>query len=323
MIQQAAAIPQPSMTSSVPASTAVYPQAQAQNAPPSYPTASAPSPEAAYQPAPPQGNPWQEAYNRLAESLSATRPSPQQASYSAPTQQVAPIPTAYAPQTISYQSAPSVSGMPISPYPQTQGYSPAMVQQAPSWSSGASESVSDAYLSSVSGESLEVLNHFGAEAPALLNRYSCVVEDALLAQAQQTAEVLQQVESLGQSMEAARLVIEAAAEDNAAYHLMLTDAELLSDYVNDYFGPNGPYPVETSEDRLAADVYASESRYQQPAAYERPQLEMPEPGYQSAGADDFWSVFSSISDRNPQAAWQLLSQATPEALRSKLLISEA
>jgi hypothetical protein len=51
---------------------------------------------------------------------------------------------------------------------------------------------------------------------------------------------------------------------------------------------------------------------------------MPAPGVQkSAGGDDFWNTFSALSDKNPQQAWQMLSQATPDALRSKVLVSEA
>ena len=44
------------------------------------------------------------------------------------------------------------------------------------------QAVSDAYLSQISDESLEVLEHFGAEAPVLLNQYACAVEDALIEQ---------------------------------------------------------------------------------------------------------------------------------------------
>ena len=44
--------------------------------------------------------------------------------------------------------------------------------------------VSDAYLSQISDASLEVLEHFGAEAPVLLNQYACAVEDALIEQVQ-------------------------------------------------------------------------------------------------------------------------------------------
>ena len=42
-------------------------------------------------------------------------------------------------------------------------------------------------------------------------------------------------------MEAAKGVITAAAEDNAAYHTMMTN-DLLSEYVNDFFGLR-PLPV--------------------------------------------------------------------------------
>ena len=38
----------------------------------------------------------------------------------------------------------------------------------------------DSYLSGISDTSLEVLEHFGAEAPALLNQYCCAVEDKLI-----------------------------------------------------------------------------------------------------------------------------------------------
>ncbi len=196
--------------------------------------------------------------------------------------------------------------------------------------------MSDEYLGNVSQESLEVLQHFGAEAPALLNRYSCVVEDALLAQAQQTADSLKQIEELTGSLETSKSVIDAAAEDNAAYHVMLTNPDLLSEYVGDFFGPEGPYPVETPDDRLAAEVAANEARYiqeqqvapqpqpqPQPQSFERPQMEIPAPGVQAApGGDDFWSSFSEMSERNPAAAWQLLTRATPDALRSKVLVSE-
>ncbi len=133
---------------------------------------------------------------------------------------------------------------------------------------------------------------------------------------------MQQLEQLAGSLEASKLVINAAAEDNAAYHTMMTDPDLLAEYVNEFFGPEGPYPTETAEDRLAAEVYANEARYTSAPTYERPQMDIPAPGVQASESDDFWGMFSVISDRNPAAAWQMLSQASPEALRSKLLISE-
>ena len=153
-----------------------------------------------------------------------------------------------------------------------------------------------------------------------------MVEDALLAQAQQTAEIMQQVEQLTQGMQTAQQVIDAAAEDNAAYHVMLTNPDMLAAYVDDFFGPEGPYPTETSEDRLRAEIEANEARFNRPApapTYQRPEIDMPQPGVQAGSRpDDFWAQFSALSERNPQAAWQMLSQAGPDALRSKILVSE-
>jgi len=319
----AVATPQPSIPSSVAAPTVASPQATPA-APASYPTTSAPAytPEAPV--SVPQANPWQAAYQGLLASLNATQPSQPQAYASPATQPVAPTPAAYQQAPVSYQAAPSVMAPLTSTYPQTQAYSPAMPAQAPSYSSESSAAASDEYLQNVSSESLEVLQHFGAEAPALLNRYACVVEDALLAQARQTAEIAAQLQTIQGQLENSHTVINAAAEDNAAYHTLLTQPELLANYVNDFFGPEGPYPTETANDRLAAEVAAGEQRFAPPApTYQRPQLDMPAPDVQAAsGGDDFWAMFSQLSDRNPAAAWQLLSQASPEALRSKVLVSE-
>ena len=325
-MSQAAAIPQASIPSSAPAPTQAYQSAPAQSAPASYQTASVPQQvdPTPYQQAPaaPQANPWQQAFERLSDSLSATRNSQPQAAYSTPTPQAAPPQAWQGSAPAQYQAAPSTSGLQTSIPQATQAFSPQT--QAPSYSNEQIAPASDEYLASVSNESLEVLEHFGAEAPALLNRYSCVVEDALLAQAQQTAETMQKLEELGVSLDSAKAVIEAAAEDNAAYHVMLTNPDMLAAYVNDFFGPEGPYPQETPEDRLAAEVAASTQRFQAPApAYQRPEIDMPQPGVQAPqGGDDFWSTFSAMSDRNPSAAWQMLAQAGPDALRSKILVSE-
>lgn len=150
-----------------------------------------------------------------------------------------------------------------------------------------------------------------------------------MAQAESTYEFMQQVEQLNKTVEASQNVINAAAEDNAAYHVMLTNPDMLSAYVNDFFGPEGPYPVETSQDRLAQEVALNDARFQQQQAapqsqtYERPQMDIPTPGTQAtAGSDDFWQTFSALSERNPSAAWQMLAQAGPDALRSKVLVSE-
>lgn len=176
-----------------------------------------------------------------------------------------------------------------------------------------------------------MLGHFGAEAPALLNRYACTVEDALLQQAQQSTEALQQLQQLGQNLQQMELVLNATLEDNQAYNLLTTDADLLADYCNEFFGPNGPSPVILPQDRLAADVAAAgygPGAQQQPQptqqpAYQRPQMEMPAPGAQAGVANDFWSTFNEVSRTQPDQLWRLLAQAPPEALRARVLVSDA
>lgn len=182
--------------------------------------------------------------------------------------------------------------------------------------------MADGYLGSVSNESLEVLNHFGAEAPALLNRYACTVEDALLAQAQQSTEALQQLQRLHENVGQLEVALNATLEDNQAYNLLTTNPDLLADYVNEFFGPNGPVPVETSRDRLAADVAATEGRPQQAPAYQRPQMQMPAPGAQQ-GNGDFWETFGQVAQQRPDQLWRVLSQAGPDAFRQKVFISDS
>jgi hypothetical protein len=175
----------------------------------------------------------------------------------------------------------------------------------------------DGYLDNVSNESLEVLQHFGGEAPALLNKYACAVEDALLVQAQQSAESLQQLQQLHGNLQQLELALNATLEDNQAYNLLTTNPDLLADYVNEFFGPNGPAPVELPQDRLEAEVAAGGYGYQ------RPQMEMPAPGYQPPQNSEFWGTFQQVAERQPDQLWRLLAQASPDALRGKLLISDS
>jgi len=183
----------------------------------------------------------------------------------------------------------------------------------------AAPATSDAYLSQISDESLEVLEHFGAEAPTLLNTYACAVEDALIEQVQR-----------GQSM---GLMLEAAGEERSAMNLMLTDPDVLADYVNDFYGPNGPYPTETRDETAARQQYEARAQFeaeieaqemgQVPPAFQRAQMEMPTPGRQQNPANDFWGGFSEMMDQNPENAWQYLAQAQPGMLSTKMLVQDA
>ena len=178
---------------------------------------------------------------------------------------------------------------------------------------------SDSYLSSISDDSLEVLEHFGAEAPSLLNTYACAVEDALIEQVQR-----------GQSLD---LMLQAAGEERGAMNLMLTDPDVLADYVNEFFGPEGPYPTMTNEEAAEQAAYEQQAQMEQelddyehnyavPANFQRPQMEMPTPGEMGQAANDFWGGFTELMDNNPENAWQYLSQAPSGALQTKMLVQD-
>ena len=130
------------------------------------------------------------------------------------------------------------------------------MQQAAAPVSAPESASVDSYLSQISDQSLEVLQHFGAEAPALLNTYACAVEDALIEQVQRAND---------QS-----LVLEAAGEERAAMNVMLTNPDVLADYVNEFFGPEGPYPTPTAAEQAAGQrsrpASATGSRDHGPAA---------------------------------------------------------
>lgn len=265
------------------------------------------------------GNPWQEAFQALSASLNTSSPSQAQVPYSAyqtPTPQAStqanwasiqqqPQAQYSAPQTYSQQ----VSTPAYAPQQQTQVSAQQQVQAAPA---------SDAYLSQISDVSLEVLEHFGAEAPALLNQYACAVEDALIEQVQR-----------GQSQ---NLLLQAAGEERSAMNLMLTNPDVLADYVNDFFGPNGPYPTETREETAVREQYEARAQFEAeiqaqeqgrvPQSFSRPEMDMPTPGRQVNQANDFWGGFSQMMDQNPEQAWQYLSQAPQGSLSTKMLVQD-
>lgn len=274
-------------------------------------------PTAAPQVSAPQGNPWQEAFQALSASLNTSNPSqalgPSYQSQITPTTQAAiqdPWASMQTP-TASYSAAPTYS-----PQVSTQTYSEP--------SSQTQQQVNDGYLSQISDASLEVLEHFGAEAPALLNQYACAVEDALIEQVQNGQHQSQQFQ----------LAFGAAAEERNAMNVLLTDPDILADYVNDFYGPEGPYPTPTEAEEaemfqqnaraeFEAEIQQQERQHQVPANFQRPQMEMPTPG-QAAGnpANQFWGNFSQMMDQNPEDAWKYLSQAPAQAIASKMLVQD-
>ena len=321
--QQASAMP----TSFAPPSAAQYASSQGQASPAlnlgpmlgTTPTAQSPAPTYQQAVAPQgsagQGNPWQEAFQALSASLNTSNPYQAQESRSA--YQTTPTPQAV--QAASWGSAaPSVAPT-YSPQASIQGYSEQQVEQLVDRAlQVGAEKAQDAYLSQVSDQSLEVLQHFGAEAPILLNQYACAVEDALIEQVQRT--------------QAQSLLLEAAGEERAAMNLMLTDPDILADYVNDFFGPEGPYPTPTERELAEIQEYQARQQFEQeiiqqeqnivPQAFQRPQQDMPQRGRQEQAARNFWGGFSQLMDNNPEDAWKVLSQADPRAFQSKVLVQD-
>lgn len=152
----------------------------------------------------------------------------------------------------------------------------------------------------------------------MLNTYACAVEDALIEQVQR-----------GNSMSH---LLEAAGEERTAMNLMLTNPDVLADYVNEFFGPQGPYPTETAEETAARQQYAARAQFEAeieaqerntvPESFQRPRMDMPTPGRQAAQAQDFWGSFSQMMDSSPENAWKYLSQAPQGALQAKALVQD-
>ena len=164
----------------------------------------------------------------------------------------------------------------------------------------------------VSEASLEVINHFGADAPALLNNYACQIEDSL-------------VTTNGQLQEATGLLQELVYE-HKAYEQILTNPDTLADYTCEFFGPNGPHPVEQeapANGRFVGQQFQNAAP--QAPAPQRPEMPAPpQPQAQQGNPEEFWNSFGNLADRDPAQAWKYLNaaQQSPEIFRQKLLVME-
>ncbi len=279
------------------------PQTQAQMGVPSYPS----NPTAFYpqapQEAPQAENPYKEAFNRVVGLLSSPVQFPFQGQQSAVTQPVNPA-------SYASQQAPQYSnaGMPTS-MPGTsnnQAYSNGYSQP--------SQEISQDQLlaNGVSPQSLEVINYFGADVPAILNTYACQLEDALIQTNQQLIEAVGLLQEL--------------SNEHKAYETILTDPDVLADYTCEFFGENGPYPIPDSEIGYAPaqQGQAVGQQYQRPAAPQRPEMPVPPQPQAQGNPMDFWNSFGSLADRDPANAWRYLNaaQSNPEVFRQKLLVME-
>ena len=285
------------------------PQVQAQMGVQGYqstPTAYSPQPQQA---SPQAENPYKDAFNRVVGLLSSPVQFPFQGQQSQATPAVEQGNYGY-PQTTQFSNPAQQTYMPSSN--SNQGYS--------NNSSQVSSEITDQQLlqNGVSETSLEVINHFGADAPAVLNNYACQIEDALIT----TNGQLQEAVSLLQEM----------SNEHKAYEQILTDPDVLADYTCEFFGPEGPYPVEEDQPAYGAPqapTFAGQ-QLQNPQAQAQAQApvrpDMPVPPAPQAPADsgDFWKDFGGAADRDPQNAWRYLNaaQQNPEIFRQKLLVME-
>lgn len=296
--------------------------------------------------------PWQQAFSQLVGAPTPTVPyqgwaapsistpsglTQGQAANWAQAQQVASAPQIYSPQAMP-ASSPGLSAADVQ-YLAAQAAQQQLAQAQAVAAQGAPQR-GDSYLDNISNESLEVLSHFGAEAPVKLNTYACQVEDALLEALQHQHQQASAIQQQHAYIEQVQQVLAAAGADREAMLQILTDPDSLSNYTTEFFGPNGPYPIETPAEqaqRALAEGMIQQDQPLMPRAenprmdalqqqYQRPQMSMPAPGggggQRLAGNGNVWNQFSQLMDVAPQDAWKVLSMADPDSVRSKILFME-
>ena len=276
-----------------------------------------------YQPQTPQAtpqaeNPYKDAFNRVVGLLSSPVQFPFQGQQSAASQAADQANYGYQ-QTTPYSNGGQQTYMPSSN--NSQAYSNNYSQT--------SQEITEQQLlaNGVSEASLEVINHFGADAPAVLNDYACRVEDSLVTTNQQLNEAVSLLQEIN--------------EEHKAYEQILTDPDVLADYTCEFFGPEGPYPVEeepagqvvgnqgiTAQQQAAAlqqqQAAAAQAQTQADPRFARPQMPVPPQPQAPENTGDFWNNFGSLADKDPANAWRYLNQAqqTPDIFRNKMLVME-
>ena len=271
-----------------------YPQAVPQ-ANPSY--QSAPPQYAPQSPSESQGNPWESAFNKVVNLLSAPVQSPFQGQPSQTTQ--------YSPANYG-QQAPQVT-------PQS---APQTWQANPTSSPNSSQTFSVQSLEDVADllqwgpETRHVVSAYGVEAPAILNNYALQLEgmlDSAVAWGTQAKGLIEGYAAFSVNEH----------QENLAYNEILTNPDVLSDYTLKFFGPEGPYPVYESETELETPGYRTEAV--------NPMLgQFPAPPSASAPQqpENFWGNFKQQMDVDPAQAWRLLNQAQPQVVANKLFVME-
>ena len=131
------------------------------------------------------------------------------------------------------------------------------------------------------------------------------------------------------------------SEEHKAYETILTDPDVLADYTCEFYGPNGPYPVEeepagqvvgnqgiTQQQQAAAlqqqQAAAAQAQTQADPRFARPQMPVPPQPQAPENTGDFWNNFGALTDKDPANAWRYLNQAqqSPDIFRNKMLVME-
>ena len=313
--QQPAVATTPQWVAPQQAAVAPAPQVQAQMGTTQVPYSPTPSSPQVNPSAPaPAENPYKDAFNRVVGLLSSPVQLPFLGQQSPATQEYGQA-NYSSPQAPSYNNQGQQISQPLNG--SNQAYSNNYSQT--------SQEITDQQLlaNGVSPESLEVINHFGADAPAVLNNYAVQIEDAL-------------VKTNSQLQEAVGLLKEIQTE-HQSYEQILTDPDVLADYTCEFFGENGPYPVEEPAGQVVGNPgitpqqQAAALQQQQAAAaqqqgqqFARPQMPVPPQPQAQENTGDFWNNFGTLTDKDPANAWRYLNQAqqTPDIFRNKMLVME-
>jgi len=252
------------------------------------------------QPVAPQGNPWETAFNKVVNLLGSPVPSPFQGQ-----QSQAANPTQYTPANYGQ---PSVQATQQSA-PQT--WSTNQTSSSNSSQTSQINSLADvADLLQWSPESRMVVEAYGTEAPAILNQYALNLEgvlDSAIAWGKGATETLKGYANFAVNEH----------QENLAYNEILTNPDVLSDYTLQFFGPEGPYPVYENESQLETPGYQTQAvnpgmgQFPAPPAAEAPQQ-----------PQNFWESFKATMERDPQNAWRVINQATPDVIANKLFVME-
>ena len=294
----------PQWVASSPAAVAPAPVAPAQMATQAPTYAPTPSSYQEFQAPQPQDNPYKEAFNKVVGLLSSPVQFPFQGQQSTQTP-VADQANYASQQTTQLANQAAPTSMPG-------------INNNQGFSNGSSQTSTDLTAeqlraNGVSEESLQVIDHFGADAPAVLNRYATQVEDALVKTNSQLGEGVGLLKELN--------------DEHKAYTKILTNPDILADYTTKFFGPNGPFPVSQAPEAPQGQSVGQQYQAQPQAAATaptRPEMPVPPAPQAKGNPTDFWNSFGAASDRDPQNAWKYLTaaQQNPEIFRQKLLVME-